>query len=351
MNLKAYWSYSWKKEWPYVLALSGVELLLYMFCGFIAGQPPVSLSDYSLIFLAAGAIIAVLSATLFPLIHESRFFSKRSVDLYLALPWSREGSWLNDAAIGLAEVLGCFTLTFFIGSSFTPLFCNGALLSAYALFLIYGSLVLLLLISYATAIGILSFADNLLDGLILLAMGVATPIFIGVAAMLSGTTFAANNAPVSSVPNLDTLAYCFPAYGICERTYLLVENSLAGGTTTTLFLYPFFIHLILALGISALGFYHFRSWKAENAGFPSKSWFSYPFWFTLDTAFSMAILTELAYPNGASFSFTFMAIGVVLYYLVDCLNYRKIIPSWQRLAWFVGRFLGGYLLGIILVHI
>lgn len=345
MNHKRYFLFQFKRDLPLLALILGVLLVI----GTIIGLEETHanfIAEYGRNAFTWLIWSSYLLAYLFPLAHKRKFFNKRSCDLYLSLPVTKKGLYLDDAILGFLEILLETTLFYACLMLFSPLTLdNGWIRASYAGYA-YGYLLLALLVGYLTSLGITSCANSLLDALILLSLYVLYQFLLGgviISSVPYGKAFFYDGHSIS----IDQY-YTFPA--------LYFEQSLLVRTFNARIVYEegaypvwwALAHLGFALGFAIVGYFLSKKWHPEESQSPSRHFYGYPLFAGLAMSVTVGInFRELGTPNWSTVLIQ-VAIGSLIYWIIAFIGERKIRFNWMNLSFYFGGVIEGFLLAVAL---
>jgi len=350
MKHAGYLLYQFKKDLPYLFLLFGVEVLSLAIMIMLSRTTNGDLYTQNLFIY--GVVWAFILAYLFPLIHKAKLYSKRSCDVYLSLPLSKKGIYIIDALLGLFELLLLFVLFSSSGLLFAPLVLEGKWIGAVwaGYFFLYGFLALLT--GYGFGLGLTSCANNMLDALIFLVLGLLAMFGLtcNIASIHSYYCLSSDLSGFSLITTDDFIAFPPSALtkGLVDRTYerlYLYEKEV-------LPLYVNFIHLGFALIAALLGYHASKKWKAEESQTPSLRWYGYPLLSALALTFYLGISAPSLVKSGETAAlFVIFGIGTLLYLIVYFIGQRKIRLSWRLLVSYTASVAFGYIFSGVLMAI
>jgi ABC-2 type transport system permease protein len=350
MKYARYLFHQFKKDLPYFFLLFGVEVLSLAIMIMLSRTTNGDI--YIQNFFIYGVVWAFVLAYLFPLIHKAKLFSKRSCDVYLSLPLSKKGIYIVDALLGLGELLLLFALFYSCGLLLAPLALEGKWIGAIwaGYFFLYG--LLALLTGYGFGLGLTSCANNILDALIFLVLGIVAMFGLtcNIVSIYSYYYPSRDSSSFSLITKYDFIAFPPSALtkGLVDRTY----DHLYLYKAEVLPLYVNFIHLGFALVASLLGYYASKKWKAEESQTPSLRWYGYPLLSALALTFYLGIDAPGLVNNGETTTlFVLFGIGTLLYLIVYFIGQRKIRLSWPLLISYAASIAFGYIFSAILMTI
>jgi hypothetical protein len=334
-----YLFYQLKKDLPFLCLMFGIEVL--SLASIIIITRTSYGSSFAENFFIYGVIMAFAMAYLFPLVHKAKFFAKRSADLYLSLPLSKKGIYLDDAVLGLGELLVLFLLYYSIGLLFTPLALSGDWIGAtwagyFFLFGLFG-----ILTGYGLSLGITSAANNVLDAVIFLVLALVT--MFGLSALYSSLHsyyFAHSSSEYYLLFNYDYVG--FPpaalARGLIDRTF----GTLSTYHHDVLPLRVNFIHLAIAFLFAIGGYFLSKKWQAELSQTPSMAWYGYPLHCALALTFFLGIDGPHLGQNDTTLLFVVFCIGTLLFAIVYFIGQRKIRLGWGLIISYSASVFFGY---------
>jgi ABC-2 type transport system permease protein len=348
MKYARYLFYQFKKDLSYLFLIFGVEVLSLAIMIILSRTSNGDI--YTQGFFVYGVILAFMMAYLFPLIHKAKLYSKRSCDIYLSLPLSKKGIFIIDALLGLFELLLLFALFYSSGLLLAPLALEGKWIGAVwaGYFFLYGFLAILT--AYGFGLGLTSCANNILDALIFLALGLVAMFGLtcDIASIYAYYYPANDYSSFYLIATYDYIAFPLSALtkGLVDRTY----DRLYLYQKEMLPLYVNFIHLGLAIVVALLGYLASKKWKAEESQTPSLHWYGYPLLSALALTFYLGLSAPSLVKEGETATlFVIFGIGTLLYFIVYFIGQRKIRLSWRLLISYTASVSFGYIFAAILM--
>jgi hypothetical protein len=354
MKDSAYWRYLWKKGIPLTCVAFGFYLLL-AFVLIIAnnsnlayGSDTSPYNSLTVAFVSGGYVVGLI----IPLFSKAKYCSRRGSDLYLSLPYNRKKSLLFSSIFGFLQFYVPYLFSFFIAALLMVSPVDHGLLSMAIVGAIFGLGSMAMLTSYLLSIGVTSFANNLLDCFLFLIAAVGVPYLFSLS-FLSISSFGIPNPAFKPGAQYyyytnynESLQLFVPVEGFYEYARRLY--GLNGMEPATLL--PFYIlllHFLLSSGIGVFGYFHFLSWKAEEAGGTSKSLFAMPFWIdaVFGLTYSACACSFFTYPSSNYLIAILYLVLAFLYLVFYFILKRKIAFSWVLLANGLGTIMAGTLLG------
>jgi hypothetical protein len=355
MNHRTYWRFLFRKN----LSFSIVILSFYLIASVSIGGGDLLLSSFHYYgfygfgeallntFLISGYFVSLVV----PLLARSRYCSRSQADIYLSLPVSRKGSWIDDALFGFLQTFLPWCFSFFLSFLLNGLTTN-VFLSQNSLWIVFAFGVMAVLSGYLLGSGVVAFANNLLDGFLLLIGAVILPLAWGSCFLWNNWIHIpyATPQPYSS-SGFDSILCFFPIASISETA---ARYALALPSSRLMPLWIPFLHLALSAGYAFLGYAHFQKWKGEEAGSLSTSPWGYPvFLYGSFFAFFALISPFFLDRGGLSENMIILTAELILvfvYFVFYFISIRKIVFNWKGFFIFATVFLSGSAFGLLCRH-
>jgi hypothetical protein len=343
MNHKRYFLFQLKRDIP----LLGVIFAILMMIGFIYTLLSVQEQTVAYYGRSVDSFLVWVAMGLgffFPLAHKRKLYNKRSCDIYLSLPLTEKGIYLDDALLGLAEIILEFTFLYALLILCAPLSESHEWIGAVYAGYIYGYGLLALLIPYLTALGITSCANNMLDAITLLCLwGLALFLLGGEIQEMTPSKTGSYSSSVSFA-----YSYTFPP--------LLLENSLLERTFSDRYTYDWeklpvwgpFIHLAIGAIWAGIGYFLSRNWHAEESQGPSKHFYGYPLFAGLALSFTVGLNFGTIGTANWTMMLIAIVIGTIIYWIVAFIGERKIRFSWLNVIFYGAGVAEGFLFAMFL---
>ena len=331
---KQYFTYlmkSKKSAWLFYLAM-----YVIIACLQFVGQSHLGnyLKPFRISCMIMGGISVVMTYVL-PIFLFSFIHRKKSCDMCLSLPISRKellGTTILFSFVIVYVPFAIMTLLEYVVTCASVVSFIGYL--QFVLFFGFGLAILLVVNSC-----IYLFANNILDGLIMICAYTFLPILLVVLesnarAVFSADTMSMNGMPLSVYLSVPAMVIC-NMYSLTERLPLAFDAT--NGTNFGEYFAYFFIGLILFGILACIGLKkQFVDRKAERAEQVSNDFFAYPF---IINIFLLATLIVLATVAVSSNSFQTMIVMYVLlfvvYILSTCMYKRKIQISLKNILYYI----------------
>jgi hypothetical protein len=323
MNQRAYWSFRFKKSWPYSLAILVIFLLASI--SLIANfrneyrlSKVYMLNNFGTTLIYLGFFIAVLMGIL----PRNKYYSKRSTDIYASLPLDRNGVFWIDFLFGFLQIFLPWALAFLIGVLFFPVSAYGDFIppaQAGYLFL-YG--ILSVIEGWVLSYSLATYANNLFDSFFLVGLGTGFPYIL----MLLISTYPALNTHFQR----NVTEYWPSQVALINDSHVTdgYKNvSATGSYSASAYLTPwycYFIQALICLIFLSSAYHHFQTWKAENAGESAKGTWGYQTWLA---AWFLLLYAMLPATTSTGFYgyWVPLLLGLALGYLILlCIFQRKI---------------------------
>lgn len=355
MSNKTYWRYLWKRGIPLSSVVLGFELILAIVL-IIANNSSghaydVDTSYRSLTqgYLISGYIVAMV----IPLFSRAKYCSRRGSDLYLSLPFNRKKSYLFSSLFGFLQLYIPFLISFFLSSSLMIDQESMAHLDFRVVMVIFGMSTMAIVSGYALSLGVVSYANNLLDGFLYLIAAAGLPyLFALLFFFYKNVGFANPNYVSPSTTYQPSYNEALPLFDPVESFVDFTTRYFAKQTNRPTIL-PFFVpllHLLFSSLFALLGYFRFLSWKAEESGGISQSLL--PRILSLDALFGLAFAScgALFFTSPSSY-YLIVILDLVLaflYLVFYFIGKRKIAFSWSLVFHALSTFASGALLGAII---
>lgn len=345
MNHKRYFLFQFKKDIPLLGVIFAILMMTaFLYCLMAVQEHGIAYYGRSIEpFLIW---VASILGFFFPLAHKRKLYGKRSCDIYLGLPLTKKGIYLDDALLGLGEIILEFTAFYAVFMLCSPLNEDHDWISAAFAGYIYGDSLLALLIPYLMALGITSCANNMLDALTLLSLW-ALALFLLGGEIQELTPTRGGSYYTSSSFSLDwsyTFLPLFLSEILDKQTFSYAYNSNPGSI-------PFwaaFIHLAIAIAISVVGYFVSKNWKAEESQGPSKHFYGYPLFAGLALSFTVGLSFGSIGTSNWTIVLIAIVIGTIVYWIVAFVGERKIRFTWLNVVFYLASVGEGFLFAVIL---
>ncbi len=305
----------------------GVLYIALSFTPFIGSHSTTVIRDNltSMFFIAM--LMSTLLAFALPVILFSYVHSKRSVDLYFALPVSRSKQLTTNICFAFIIAFGYFLITTLIGYILFGLsyinFLQFAVLQGYI------AIYLLTLIIFNTLFFLV--ANNVFDGIVMIAAYCFIPILLYMTAISFVDTMVAGLEMIEFGDSL--AAFASPIYMGFSTFIKLVSRMVTHETNKINVLY-IIVPIILAI-LGSYGLYrHFVLRKTERAEQVSDELFAYPI---VIHTYAILVLLMLGFNTvrfGMGFTLPLYLVLLFIYIVATFVYRRKIQVNWKNLAFF-----------------
>ncbi len=291
---------------------------------YISGNTYANINDSSYInslfgvILGIGFAMSVMLTYILPVILFSFVHSKKSVDLYFALPVKRKDQLITNILFAFVIAFGYFLISSLIG--FIILGLKHISIIGYLIILLYVAAFLLAMICINSLLFIV--ANNSFDGIVMIASytGLALIVYFALWNYMS-TMIAGYGGALDA----DLAIYISPlSMGISTFSTLLnkyINNSEYNRIINILYLIiPFILGAVACYGL----YRHFVLRKTERAEQVSNEFFAYPFVIHFYALLCLLILSFEAVQSGFLNVFIFYLIILFIYIVATFVYRRKI---------------------------
>jgi MFS family permease len=333
----AYIRYSFKKDLPILLLAFAIAFvgILSSLLGNLSYEADDSFFTAVNTFLGWALFVLAFA---FPLWQKGKGFTKRSYDLYGALPLTKKGVFLDDLLLGLTEFILIAFLSWVFLASFAPLTASHTGLRSTYLGYALGYYVLDVVIGFLFGTAIVSRAHSLIDGVLFLALAFLGALCFGEALVGILPTSGINPYAYAAFPGL---AYCLTPSGVIT----LLFQATAGRNVTQDYervpLYPVMIQLGIALLLVLLCYLFASKEKGEEAQLPNNGPFGYPLFEAFALAGAVGIESQEYFNNLSVYPLIILGVATLFYVIIAFVGQRKIRFTWSIVyAYLIGAGVG-----------
>ena len=268
--------------------------------------------------LGFGVVMSMILSYALPVLLFAYVHSKKSVDLYFALPVKRSEQLITNILFALGICFG-----YFFVSSLVIYLCfaiKGVSIGGYLLILLSALVIFAIMLCINSLLFLV--ANNLFDGIVMIASYSGLALLIYVMVSVFGTYIIAGTRGYDLAGKI--AAYTSPLY-IASETFVNLFDRFIEGSDISFSISH--IILLIVLGVVACyGLYrHFVLRKSERAEQVSNKFFAYPFVIHFYAIACLAIIAFNAVTEGGLLSNLFVYLLLLFVYIVATFVYKRKI--------------------------
>lgn len=345
----SYWKCNIKRTLPLFITISVIALIIpIVFAIGLSASintentyiPNSNTYTFAMILFYLASAIAIMM----PFNFHSKIWHKRSTDIYLSLPVNRNDIFFGDYLLGLAEAIIPFLLAFSIGFFIIPLAAKGLWMNASLVFGSMGLTILGILIVYSLSFGISYFANNSLDAILFLAFSSFVPVIFYSFFASAFSSFTKENVPFF----FTLFQNIYPESGIQNLISYLSNPTEATNTMYFEKWMSVLFSFVVALAFMVGAYFHFKGWKAEEAGKVSTSIFGYYFWVEIAFFSVYEYITLAFWYSQVPFYFIIFIVLAIVYVIILFISKRKIAFASKDFIVWGAVYFSATILGVIL---